>query len=73
MNLFWKIFLLTLAAALVLVLIVGCALAFYYNSAGVFYRAIQYALVIGLGVCGILALVVVPIDLYIEYRKMRRK
>jgi uncharacterized membrane protein len=73
MNLFWKIFWLTLAAALGLVIIAGCALAFYYNSAGVFFRAIHYALVAGMGVCGIVALVIVPIDLYIKDKKARRK
>ncbi|MDR2553650.1 MAG: hypothetical protein LBD31_10875 [Treponema sp.] len=72
MNLFWKIFWLTLAAALGLTVIAGCALAFYHQSAGVFFRAIQYAFVIGLGVCGIAALIMVPVDLYIADKKERR-
>ncbi|MDR0583067.1 MAG: hypothetical protein LBG57_01775 [Treponema sp.] len=73
MNLFWKIFWLTLAAALGLVLIAGCALAFYYKSADVFYRTIQYTFAIGLGLCGIVALIIMPVDLYIEDKKARRK
>jgi hypothetical protein len=69
MNLFWKIFRIILVIALGLILVAGCALAFYYHSAAIFYRAVLYVFVISLGVCGITALVIVPIDLYIEDKK----
>jgi hypothetical protein len=73
MNLFWRIFWLSLVVALGLVVIGGSVLAFYHKSAGIFYRAIQYAFVTGLGVCGITALVIVPIDLYIEDKKAQKQ
>jgi prolipoprotein diacylglyceryltransferase len=74
MNLFfWKIFWLILAAALGLIVIAGAISAFYHQSPGGFARAIQYALVLGMGVCGIVALVIVPAALYIDDKKTRRK
>jgi hypothetical protein len=73
MNLFWKIFRLILAAALGLGVIAGCASAFYYQSAGVFFRVIWYAMVISLGVCGITTLIMAPVDRRLEDKKARRK
>jgi hypothetical protein len=70
MKLYWKIFWLAVGI-LEVILIGGCVLFAYLKSAGIFYHTMQSAFMIGAGVCGLAALIAVPIELYLE-DKMRR-
>ncbi|MDR0562675.1 MAG: hypothetical protein LBG73_08295 [Spirochaetaceae bacterium] len=69
MKLYWKIFWLTLGILLGLALIGGCAVSAHQKSLGMFYQTIQLVFTVGFGVCGFAALIVVPIELYLEDRK----
>ncbi|MDR0568645.1 MAG: hypothetical protein LBG87_05515 [Spirochaetaceae bacterium] len=65
MKLYWKIFRLTLG----LVIIGGCVVSVYLKSAGIIYQTIQLVFTVGSGVCGLVALIAVPIELYLEDKK----
>jgi hypothetical protein len=67
-SLFWKFFGVVLGAAFVVGLFVGIA----HHSSEIVYAVIRNAIAVGLGICGVIGLVVVPVQLYIE-DKARRK
>jgi hypothetical protein len=70
MKLYWKIFWLVLGI-LELVLIGGCVVSAYLKSAGIFYQAMRLAFTVGSGVCGLVALIALPIELYFEGKMWR--
>ncbi|MDR0539162.1 MAG: hypothetical protein LBG74_01480 [Spirochaetaceae bacterium] len=72
MKSFWNFFWFSVSVALGLTFIGGCALALYTASAGAFYQTIRLVFTIGSGICGIAALVIVPVELFIEDKKARR-
>ncbi|MDR3356858.1 MAG: hypothetical protein LBO04_06685 [Spirochaetaceae bacterium] len=63
-NIFWKTFAGLIIAALVTSIVAGIVL----HSMEITYVAIRGIFAIGLGVCGFIGFVVVPIEMYIEYR-----
>jgi hypothetical protein len=63
-NIFWK----TFGIALLLAVITGIIMGFVSRSAGVTYSIIQGAIAVGLGLCGLVGLVVVPVEMFIEDR-----
>ncbi|MDR1863064.1 MAG: hypothetical protein LBQ67_03990 [Treponema sp.] len=67
-KIFWKLFGTTLAAVFVVGIVVGTI----KQSPSIVYQAFQQILAVGLGVCGIIGLFVVPIEMFIEDRKERR-
>jgi hypothetical protein len=66
-SLFWRIF----GAVLVVMFARGCILGIIKHSADVVYTLLQQTIAFGLGVCGIIGLVVIPIELYFEDRNQR--
>jgi hypothetical protein len=69
MKFYWKIFWLSLAVLLGLIVIVGCAVAAYQKSVVILYQTIRLVFTAGSGVCGVVALIAVPIDLYLEDKR----
>jgi len=63
---FWRLFGIALAAAAV----AGVSLGIIEHSLAVIYSFAQRIIAIGMGICGIIGLVVVPIEMYITGRKM---
>jgi hypothetical protein len=56
-------------AALVINIILGIA----RNSAEFVYQAVQTVFIIGIGICGLIGMIVVPIELYVTDRISRAK
>jgi hypothetical protein len=63
-NVFWKMF----GIALLLAVIAGIIMGFVFRSTEVTYSIIQGAIAVGLGLCGLIGLVVVPVEMFIEDR-----
>jgi uncharacterized membrane protein len=68
-NKFWKIFGAAVAAAVIISVVLGIV----NNSAGFAYTMIRQIIAAALGVCGIIALVVVPVEMYIEDRRHKEQ
>jgi hypothetical protein len=66
---FWKLFAAALAAALVISIILGIAQGSFNIVAGI----AQKIIIVGIGICGVIGFVVVPIELYITDRINRSK
>jgi predicted RND superfamily exporter protein len=66
---FWKFF----AAALIAALAVSVILGIVNNSSEVAYAIAQKVMVVGIGVCGIIGIIVVPVELYLIDRAERGK
>ena len=63
-NIFWKMF----GVALLLVVITGIIMGLVSRSAGLIYTVIQGTITVGLGLCGLIGLAVVPVEMFIEDR-----
>ncbi|MDR0589467.1 MAG: hypothetical protein LBG25_02865 [Spirochaetaceae bacterium] len=61
---FWKFFGAACGGAFVVSIIWGIA----HHSGAVTYAAVQKIIALGLGICGIIGIVVVPMDLYFRDR-----
>jgi hypothetical protein len=68
MEKFWNIFWKALGIALVLTIIVGIIIGLVSRSTGITYSIIQGTIATGLGLCGLIGLVVVPVEMFIEDR-----
>jgi hypothetical protein len=68
MEKFWNIFWKTFGSALFLALIIGMVIGLVFRSTGITYSVIQGTIAVGLGVCGLIGLVVVPVEMFIEDR-----
>jgi hypothetical protein len=66
---FWKLFGAAMAAALVINIILGIV----WNSAKFVYQAVQTVFIVGIGICGLIGMIVVPIELYVTDRINRAK
>jgi hypothetical protein len=67
-SLFWKIF----GAALALMFITGCILGIIKQSSAIVYQTVRLTMAAGLGVCGIIGMLVIPVEMYFEDRAERR-
>lgn len=67
-SFFWKLF----GVVLLIMLCAGIVSGIISHSIEAVYAAVQRTLAIGLGICGIIGFVVVPIELYLEDRRQRR-
>jgi hypothetical protein len=63
-GVFWKVF----GVALALALIAGIIAGLIVRSAGLTYAVTQKAIAVGLGLCGLIGLVVVPAEMFLESR-----
>ena len=72
MNFFWFLFWRIFGAALIIMLIGGCVLGIVKQSSDIVYTIVQQTMAVGLGVCGTIGLVVIPIEMYFEDRNQRR-
>jgi uncharacterized membrane protein len=63
-NIFWKLF----GLSLLLTVIVGIIMGFVFHSTGVAYAVIQGTFAVGSGLCGLIGLVVVPVEMFFEDR-----
>jgi hypothetical protein len=68
MNKFWSLFWKLFGAALLIVLFIGCMLGIIQHSVTIVYETFQMTMAVGMGVCGIIGIVVIPIELYVEDR-----
>jgi hypothetical protein len=68
-SFFWKFF----GAALLAMFFAGIVAGVVKHSTALVYAITQQVLALGLGVCGIIALVVIPLDMYLEDRKLRKR
>ncbi|MDR2097749.1 MAG: hypothetical protein LBP37_04435 [Spirochaetaceae bacterium] len=64
-NIFWKVF----GVFIILAFITGIVMGFVSNSKETAYNIIKSVFVLGLGICGVIGFIVVPIEMYITYRK----
>jgi LDH2 family malate/lactate/ureidoglycolate dehydrogenase len=65
---FWKGF----GISLLLTVMAGIIIGFISRSVEVTYRVVQGAIVVGLGVCGLIGFVVVPGELFFQDRAKGR-
>jgi hypothetical protein len=72
MNNFWSLFWKLFGAALLIMVMVGCVWGLITRSLEVMYTIVQQTLVVGMGICGIIGFVVIPIELYFDDRSQRR-
>jgi putative effector of murein hydrolase len=63
-NIFWKVF----GTLTILTLIIGIIIGFASHSAGTTYTVIQGTIAVGLGLCGIIGIIVVPVEMFLEER-----
>jgi hypothetical protein len=59
-SLFWKFFGIALGAAFAVSIILGMV----WHSPDVTYSIIQKIIAVGMGVCGVIGMIIVPIELY---------
>jgi hypothetical protein len=69
MNTFWSLFWKLFGTALLLMFFIGCVLGIIQHSIAVVYNTFQMTSAVGMGVCGIIGIVVIPIELYVEDRR----
>jgi hypothetical protein len=72
MKKFWPLFWRLFGIVLFIVVIIGFVIGGINHSLAITYAIVQQAIAVGLGVCGIIGLVVVPIELYFEDRIQRK-
>jgi hypothetical protein len=65
MERFWSIFWKTFGIALLLTVILGLIIGLVSRSTGITYSVLQGAIAVGLGVCGLIGLVVIPVEMFI--------
>lgn len=68
MERFWSIFWKLFGISLVLTVFLGIIAGFVLRSAGVTYAIVQGTFAIGSGVCGVIGLVVIPVEMFFEDR-----
>jgi hypothetical protein len=73
MNKFWSLFWRLFGAGLLIAIIIGCVAGIIGWSADIGYITVRYTLAVGLGVCGFIGFVIVPIELYFKDKKQRKK
>ncbi|MDR3115103.1 MAG: hypothetical protein LBU25_06240 [Treponema sp.] len=61
---FWRVF----AISILLTIMVGILIGFISRSVETAYRVVQGAIVVGLGMCGLIGFVVVPVELFFQDR-----
>jgi hypothetical protein len=66
---FWKIFGCALVAAFVVSIILGIAM----HSGSVTYAILKGTFVVGIGICGVIGILMVPIELYFSDKAARGK
>jgi hypothetical protein len=68
MEKFWSIFWKFFSASLVLAIITGIIISFVFHSTGTAYVVVQGAFAMGLGICGLAAFIVIPVQMFVEDR-----
>lgn len=73
MDKFWSVFWKLFAAACVAVLVLSVILGIVFRSVQVTFDIILGIFAISMGVCGVIGMIVIPIEMYITYRLNRMK
>ncbi|MDR0721747.1 MAG: hypothetical protein LBF75_02975 [Treponema sp.] len=63
-NIFWK----TFGISLFLIVMAGIIIGVVSRSAEAAYKIVQGTIAVGLGVCGLIGFVVVPVELFFQDR-----
>ncbi|MDR2176681.1 MAG: hypothetical protein LBP20_01400 [Treponema sp.] len=73
MERFWNIFWKGFGIIIIALLAAGAAGGIIIQSTDFAYTVIQRTMAIGLGICGLIGFVVVPLEMYLEDRSQTKK
>jgi hypothetical protein len=73
MEKFWGIFWKAFGISLVLAVVAGLIIGFVSGSSGIISAVIMGVIAVGFGACGVIGLVVVPVQMFIEDRMAYRE
>jgi hypothetical protein len=68
-SLFWKLF----GVSLLVAFVIGIILGIVQHSTAIIYSFSRAIMAVGLGISGVIGLVVVPVQLYLEDRVNRKE
>jgi hypothetical protein len=73
MNKFWSLFWKLFGVSLLMAFVIGLLLGIVQHSAAIIYSFSRTIMAVGLGISGVIGIVVVPAQLYLEDRASRKE